>query len=591
MRPTTQSQLSTHLQKAFLAPLPSLVVWLGWLLVFSFSSLQSQISPPTDSILQELQTTLESTHRVDLLNQAAKARLSSHPDMAHNYAHEARKLARRLDYPAGQGEAARYLGQLMLYAGQMDSAQAFFEEGLATYQAIEDAKGTAQMQSAIANSQIRMGQYDPALENCHKALDLYTELNDSAGMANVYNQIGIIFDYQGNYLPALDWYGKSLAIQDALGNRRGTAVCYSNLGIIYQFQEDYVQSLKYATMAMEIMEELSDSIALASIYNNIGILQSKLGHKSNAIDYYVRSRDLSQRINKKRTLAIALSNLGMLYTEQNAFETGADHYLQAIEIYEEMGFASGISDCKTGLAECYLALGKPRVALSYALESYQWGKESDEKAGLKSSTLALSKIYAEIGDFRKAYQYVLDHKTYADSLLNKETVRKSAEQALEYQYEKEVALQELEQAKQDAIQETELSKERIWKYVFIAGFLVLIAFTVLGVVNYRRLKNKNTTISSQRDEILFLNQNLETLVEERTKELELRNKKLAEYVFTNSHRVRGPIARILGLLEVHRSHGFSSKEEQAKMIDYVSQAAQEADEVIHEIGQTLEDNS
>gem|GEM_PF-2996947 len=561
------------------------------LFAFTIGCLSAQISPPADSLLQELQETLESPERVDLLNQAAKDRIRSHPDMARTYAHEALKLAKKLNYTAGQAESSRCLGQLMLQVGQMDSATAFFENSLETYQAIEELKGVAQLKSDLANIQIRMGVYDKALDNCHASLDLYTQLNDSSGMANVYNQIGIIFDYQGNYLPALDWYRKSLVIQEATGNRRGTAVCYSNLGIIYQFQEDYEQSLKYATMSMEIMLELGDSVALASIYNNVGILQSKLGHKSEAMDYYSRSLGLSQRINKKRTWAIALSNLAQLYSDKGDFETGIDHYLQAIDIYVEMGYTSGIADCKTGLAECYLSLGQPQKALPYARASYQWSVEKDAKTSLKTASLILSKVHAELGNFEEAYQLSVEHKSISDSLLNKETVRKSAEQALEYQYDKEVALQEMEQAKQDTLREAALSSERIWKWVFVIGFLVLAAFIILGVVSYRKLKRSNATISAQRDEILFLNQNLESLVEKRTQELERRNQKLAEYVFTNSHRVRGPIARILGLLEVHRNNGFSSPEEQQAMIDYVSKAAQEADGVIHEIGLTLEDNS
>ena len=49
-----------------------------------------------------------------------------------------------------------------------------------------------------------------------------------------------------------------------------------------------------------------------------------------------------------------------------------------------------------------------------------------------------------------------------------------------------------------------------------------------------------------------MNDNLEELVKRRTNQLEERNQKIQEYSFSNSHLVRGPLARILGLTHLAR---------------------------------------
>lgn len=53
-------------------------------------------------------------------------------------------------------------------------------------------------------------------------------------------------------------------------------------------------------------------------------------------------------------------------------------------------------------------------------------------------------------------------------------------------------------------------------------------------------------------ELSELNQNLEKLVEIKTQILSKQNEALSNYAFTNSHKLRGPIARILGLISISK---------------------------------------
>jgi signal transduction histidine kinase len=71
------------------------------------------------------------------------------------------------------------------------------------------------------------------------------------------------------------------------------------------------------------------------------------------------------------------------------------------------------------------------------------------------------------------------------------------------------------------------------------------------------LEKQNSQIDQQNKEILsfndgmyYLNQQLGKLVEERTKQLEEQNIKLINYAFYNAHKVRSPLARILGLIHL-----------------------------------------
>ena len=69
-------------------------------------------------------------------------------------------------------------------------------------------------------------------------------------------------------------------------------------------------------------------------------------------------------------------------------------------------------------------------------------------------------------------------------------------------------------------------------------------------VQNEEIQAQNEEISAQSEEIMRINENLEEMVQERTGELEKKNKALEEYAFINAHKLRSPVATILGLLNL-----------------------------------------
>jgi tetratricopeptide (TPR) repeat protein len=82
-----------------------------------------------------------------------------------------------------------------------------------------------------------------------------------------------------------------------------------------------------------------------------------------------------------------------------------------------------------------------------------------------------------------------------------------------------------------------------------------------------------------------MNELLEDRVRERTEELEVQNLKLAEYAFINSHLLRGPLSRILGLINL-MEHDRTMKHED--IVDLLRRSGTELDTVVHRITDTLQ---
>jgi ligand-binding sensor domain-containing protein len=100
------------------------------------------------------------------------------------------------------------------------------------------------------------------------------------------------------------------------------------------------------------------------------------------------------------------------------------------------------------------------------------------------------------------------------------------------------------------------------------------------------IQAQNEEIISQAEEIKGINENLEMLVKQRTAELEHKNEALAEYAFINAHKLRGPLASILGCIHLISK---TKLDEDAKEINtHLQQRADELDDIVREITKAIE---
>jgi signal transduction histidine kinase len=104
--------------------------------------------------------------------------------------------------------------------------------------------------------------------------------------------------------------------------------------------------------------------------------------------------------------------------------------------------------------------------------------------------------------------------------------------------------------------------------------------------NSEEIQAQNEEIMAQAEEIKGINENLENLVQERTMELERKNKALAEYAFINAHKLRSPVASILGLVNLLNK---SEMNDECKVINrHLLNSADELDDIVRSITKAIE---
>ncbi|MBS1509131.1 MAG: hypothetical protein JSS79_21005 [Bacteroidetes bacterium] len=145
--------------------------------------------------------------------------------------------------------------------------------------------------------------------------------------------------------------------------------------------------------------------------------------------------------------------------------------------------------------------------------------------------------------------------------------------------------------------------------IIVAGVTYLILYLVIGFSSmllkkrydeafkilaeqHLELVEKTNEIETQNEELLLsqenlyqLNLTLESKVEERTREVQKQNEQLIRYAYANAHHVRGPVARLLGLIQLSK---METDLDYPFLFQKIEEQTHEIDAVVKEINKELE---
>lgn len=105
-------------------------------------------------------------------------------------------------------------------------------------------------------------------------------------------------------------------------------------------------------------------------------------------------------------------------------------------------------------------------------------------------------------------------------------------------------------------------------------------------ISNKKLKSLNAELIASNEDVKTHNETLDELVKKRSKKIEEQLNLFHEYADINSHEVRAPLARILGLLYIIKYE--EDKVEKAELIKKINKAAKELDDVIRHMNRLLE---
>lgn len=448
---------------------------------------------------------------------------------------------------------------------------------------------------------LRMSNPDSTILLTKQTERLAQQYNYPLGEADAKMRRGIANTAFGNYYQALQEFLDALSKYEVLKAKDKIAGTLNNIGRIYNFIGDTDKALRYYQSSATQYAELRNYEREGSIVNNIGYIHKLNGNYEEAISYLHISLDRANQPNGAlRNKLYPIYNLGSVFMHLNQPDSSLPYLFRAEEIAKTIRDQYILSLTHIDIGLMYRKLNKPDEAEGYFTQAYEGASSVGMRAEQRDAAFNLSQLHEAAGDYEKALQYHQKYKAMNDSLINNDLTRRIAFQEAEYEYNQQRVREEAERRKNEIESERALANA-IWvRNTLIAGLLVMVLVTYLIYLNFMRkrkandaLRKLNAQIEQQTEElkranleITVMNSNLETVVNRRTAELKRRNKQLKDYLSSNSHIVRAPLARILGLVDLYEPGD-------AENLDFINESlhksATELDNALRDINKKLSD--
>lgn len=430
------------------------------------------------------------------------------------------------------------------------------------------------------------------------SIDISSDINYKKGIARAFSLLGSSYWYEGIYDLALDHYLHSLRLYEDMDDRMGTSLLLNNIAELYKKQKDYEQSLQKHLQSLSIKESIPGIKARMSYYN-IGELYFLLKDYNSSMNYITKALEIAEQENDERVKAYALSKLGDIYAAFGDLENGIKFNRQAVQLWLKLGEKRALVDTYQELSNIYLDNKNYSEAEKLVQEAIRLSDEINAADHQVDNYALYAHIDSIQGNYKRALWHLSIHNKLKDSIFNLEKSRQVNTLQTIYETEKREKENQL-------LKTIQKSQDRYIKAQNFLIFIISIALIILGLLLWmltrqRRklfhvnelLLQKNEEIESQANQLYTLNKHLHQLntslenrIKERTSILEKQNKVLAEYAFFNAHRLRAPVASILGLLNLIDQLKLSK--EDSIIIEHLKTSGKELDNIIYELSKNLE---
>jgi tetratricopeptide (TPR) repeat protein len=367
---------------------------------------------------------------------------------------------------------------------------------------------------------------------------------------------------------------------------------YNNLGWSFKNLEDYEKALGYFITSEGYARKAGGKATLALILNNKGTTQKDLKQYDQALSSLSESLELNRETGNKRQERFNLNNIAVILIKLDRYPEAVERLRQVLVLNEELRDTVELINNLQNLGTAYTGNKNYQQAELSFLKALKYAERSVKDKVKYDILLDLTRLYQKQGKFKEAFNYFDRYHTLSDSVKTQETKRFAIE--LESKYNTLMKERELEKTRK------ELAEQKLYLTWFIEALIlaVILMFFFWRVIlmkrkNEKRLLDLNNEIEAQaeelrqaNEEVNSINDNLEKIIQRRTEVIQNQNNRLREFAFMNAHKIRGPVASMLGIMILLKDSRNTHLTEE--LLQHLYTCTRNLDEVIHEVTRQLE---
>ncbi|MCG8306988.1 MAG: tetratricopeptide repeat protein [Cytophagales bacterium] len=406
-------------------------------------------------------------------------------------------------------------------------------------------------------------------------------------VAKAKERMGVCFYYLDDLGKSNKYYSEALVLFDSLGDRLNEALTLNNLGWNYRVQQKNELATSFFERSLEIFDELKDWKRVSGVLNNLGTAYRRdTGRLQDALVVYHRSLDINQGSGNRTWVAYNLNNIGLIHLDLQKYDSAILYFRKAAVMNATLSNAEEYCKNQLNLGLAFLEIGQTDSAeIYFAISRDVLDKNDFPKTEYVYNDYQYV-LQQDKGNYRAALDFYIKKVTYEQEQQKQESENDLIDLRVKYETSKKE--KELEAAQYQTILQKRMALIILLSSVIILLVVLYHKKTVWAVQNKRlnkELKEKIIELKLLNEENERIKHNLRKLVREETEIILSKNEKLRKYAFINSHKIRAPLARILGLIHVINLEEHHLKNEEA--FYKLNESSRELDDVIRDINRML----
>ncbi|MFO8235101.1 MAG: tetratricopeptide repeat protein [Bacteroidales bacterium] len=443
-------------------------------------------------------SSVDTLSKTTLLDEAAYY-TNRNPSLSIEYAKKA--LEQSSEGELNRLKAYYYLGYAHYRENNYDSALYFLNNSREENKKINNTGWQALIINRLGNTYQLMGDYERALKNYQQALELNEQAEEQQEIARSLTNIGSIYRTFGNFDEAIQFHLRALEIYEDLEATEGIAWTSLNIARLFKLNGNYQKALEYLDKSYDIYKGITEKQGVQTgetlCLKEYGLIYSRAGELDKALEHSMTVLERNKENDNQYGVASTLIDIGKIHYENGEYDTSLKYLNDALSLKKKLEDQLELPSLLRLMGENYMDKGELDLASQYYLQSLEQAEKQGLKGELKDVYHALSRLYRQTDNHEKALEYYELYSGLKDSLADQHTT----ELEMQYEFEKEHEKFRFEQERKQELQEAKLKRQRIIKWAFIVGFILVSLLLFLIYRNYKRKIETNKQLELQKEEI------------------------------------------------------------------------------------------
>jgi signal transduction histidine kinase len=385
--------------------------------------------------------------------------------------------------------------------------------------------------------EIFFGDKKLAIQHADQSIAISKENNYKYIIAKNRHILGLMYQLDGQYDKAINEYFNALNINTELGKKSELIKQLNNISICMRELKDYEESLRNILLTEKVAKELgNDHLYYASKVNAAYVLldQDKYDEARKVLaesEFYFTEKD------NAIYASIFYNILSEINLGQDSLSQAYINARKALQISKEFEYEHGIISSNYVIANIFFVQKQFDKSAEISSSILNEIDEGISTRYVEQLYLIASKSYQKLNKPREALKYLEKNNALLNKIFDAEKRNLTMKLNLEYNLkEKE---KENESLKRQVSLDNKLIRNQ--KYLYTVTSIIAILSLLFAYLIYKSLRLRQR-----------YNEELETAIESRTKELSLANKELKSsnmelerFAFIASHDLKEPLRNII----------------------------------------------